>query len=112
VTGVDPMSNSTLTIPYGGAGMIDTSVEARFPIASIRTMPLGGVVFMDGGDVTNTPSELNLARLNWAAGLGLRLLTVVGPVRFDFGYRLNRTGPEDPEPLSKWAFHLSLGEAF
>jgi hypothetical protein len=39
-------------------------------------------------------------------------LTVVGPVRTDFGYRLNRTGPDDPEPLSKWAFHLSLGEAF
>jgi outer membrane protein assembly factor BamA len=112
VTGVDPLTHNTLTIPYGGAGMIDSSVEARFPIASIKKMPVGGVVFMDGGDVTEHPSDLNLARLNWAAGVGLRLLTIVGPVRADFGYRLNRTGPDDPEPLSKWAFHLSLGEAF
>lgn len=112
VTGVDPRSNSTITVPYGGAALLDTSFEARVPIMKIKNMPLNGVVFMDGGDVTNTISELDPSNLNWAAGLGLRLLTVVGPVRTDFGYRLNRTGPMDPEPLSKWAFHLSLGEAF
>ncbi|MFT3692772.1 MAG: BamA/TamA family outer membrane protein [Kofleriaceae bacterium] len=113
VTGVDPMTGgSAITIPYGGAAMLDSSFEARIPITKIKSMPLHGVVFMDGGDVTNSVSELDPSNLNWAAGLGLRLLTVVGPVRTDFGYRLNRTGPDDPEPLSKWAFHLSLGEAF
>ncbi|MEO8550147.1 MAG: BamA/TamA family outer membrane protein [Kofleriaceae bacterium] len=110
VTG--PVNGSTITVPYGGAGMLDTSIETRFPIMKIKTMPLNGVVFLDGGDVTNTPSELNLGNLNWAAGFGLRLLTIVGPVRFDFGYRLNRKGPMDPEPGTPWAFHLSLGEAF
>ena len=112
VTGLDPRVGSTITVPYGGAGEIDTSVEVRFPILTIKSMPLGGVVFMDGGDVTDKPSQLDLGNLNWAAGLGLRLLTIVGPVRVDFGYRLNRTTTDDPEPLSKWAFHLSLGEAF
>lgn len=112
VTGVDPRVGSTITVPYGGAGEIDTSLEVRFPIMKIKKMPLGGVVFLDGGDVTDKPSQLDPANLCWAAGLGLRLLTIVGPVRLDFGYRLNRTGPDDPEPLSKWAFHLSLGEAF
>lgn len=110
VTG--PVNGTTITVPYGGAGLIDTSVEARFPIMKIKSMPLNGVVFLDSGDVTNTPSELNLGNLNYAAGFGLRLLTIVGPIRFDFGYRLNRTGPMDPEPGSPWAFHLSLGEAF
>jgi outer membrane translocation and assembly module TamA len=37
---------------------------------------------------------------------------VIGAVRFDFGYRLNRTGPMEPEPNSHYAFHLSIGEAF
>ena len=42
----------------------------------------------------------------------LEPFTVIGAVRFDFGYRLNRTGPMEPEPNSHYAFHLSIGEAF
>ncbi len=110
VTG--PYMGSTITIPYGGAGMIETGLEARIPITTIRAMPLGGVVFLDGGDVTEAPSQLNVGNLNWAVGVGARLHTVIGPVRFDLGYRVNRTGPSDPEPGSKMAFHLSVGEAF
>lgn len=106
------VKGTPVTVPYGGAGMIDTSIEARIPIATIKTMPLHGVVFLDGGEVTDVASQLNPFQLDWAAGAGLRLLTVVGPVRADFGYRLNHTGSMDPAPLSKYAFHLSLGEAF
>jgi len=64
------------------------------------------------GDVTNAPGDLSLGNLNWAAGVGLRLVTIVGPIRADFGYRLNRKGPMDPEPNAPFAFHISLGEAF
>jgi outer membrane protein assembly factor BamA len=103
---------SFVTVPYGGGGMIDSSLEARFPIADIKKMGLGGVVFVDAGDVEETASQLALERLAVAAGVGLRLHTIVGPVRADFGYRLNRTGMDDPEPGSSFAFHLSLGEAF
>ena len=110
VTG--PVNGSTITVPYGGAGLIDNSVEARFPIATVKSMPLGGVVFLDGGDVTEKPSQLSLSALDYAVGFGLRLHTLIGPARFDFGYRLNHTGPTDPEPSSRYAFHLSLGEAF
>ncbi len=105
--------NGTATnIPYGGAALLDNSVEARFPIATVKEMPLGGVVFLDGGDVTESAAQLSLAKLNYALGFGLRLHTIIGPARFDFGYRLNRTGPMDPGVGSKFAFHLSLGEAF
>ena len=39
---VDPvMGGSGPSVPYGGAGLIDTGVEARVPITKIRTMPLG-----------------------------------------------------------------------
>jgi len=99
-------------VPIGGASLVDTGVENRMPLGSIRGMRLGGVAFLDGGDVTDTPSEMNLRHLHWAVGLGIRLFTVVGPIRFDVGYRLNRTGEGEPEPDSRWAFHLSLGEAY
>jgi outer membrane protein insertion porin family len=104
--------NGFLTVPYGGAGMIDTSVEARVPLTTVKTMPVHGVVFLDAGDVEETPQGINPNRLIYAVGLGLRVLTIVGPARADVGYRLNRTGPTDPDPGSVWAFHISLGEAF
>jgi outer membrane translocation and assembly module TamA len=78
----------------------------------VRDMPVGGVLFIDGGDVTETASELRLLHLCWAAGFGVRVHTIVGPVRADIGYRLNRMGPTDPEPGSTFACHISLGEAF
>jgi len=99
-------------VPYGGAGMIVTGVEARVPITKWRDMPLGVVVFLDGGDVTETPAELDPWHLHWAIGGGLRLNTLVGPVRLDVGYRLNRTGSMEPAPGSNFAYHLTIGEAF
>lgn len=100
------------SIPYGGGALLETSVEARFPITTVRKMPLGGVTFLDGGDVTETPDELDPWNLHWAAGVGLRLLTIVGPVRFDVAYRLNRKGGMNPDPESSWAFHFGIGEAY
>lgn len=111
----DGMVSGSAYVPYGGAGLFETSVEARVPITTFRTMPVGIVTFLDGGDVTNTPGELDFGNLNWAVGGGLRLLTAVGPVRFDVGYRLNRTdknNPNDPDPGQHFAYHLTIGEAF
>jgi outer membrane protein insertion porin family len=101
-----------LSEPIGGGGLFDSNVEVRSQLGTIKKMGVGGVVFLDGGDVTMTPSQLNLGHLNWAAGAGLRLFTIIGAVRFDFGYRLNRVGPMEAEPGAHYAFHLSLGEAF
>jgi outer membrane translocation and assembly module TamA len=100
------------SIPYGGGGLVDTSLEARIPLTTIKKMPLGAVTFLDGGDVTEKYTDLDYANLHWAAGLGLRLKTVIGPARLDFAWRLNRTGGMNPDPNSNWAFHLGIGEAF
>ncbi len=99
-------------VPFGGAAMIEAGIESRFPLTTWKTIPFGGVLFLDGGDVTREASELDPLNLHWAIGVGLRALTIVGPVRFDVAYRLNRLGPLEPAPGARFAFHLTLGEAF
>ncbi len=105
------VDGSIESVPIGGAELFETSFEVRSRLTKVKGMDLGGVTFLDGGDVTE-PNMLDLGNLHWAIGVGLRLFTVVGPVRADVGYRLNRTGPGNPEPGSHFAFHLSIGEAF
>lgn len=105
-------SGSYTSIPIGGGGLVDSSVELRAKLGHIKGMGVGGVTFLDGGDVQERLSDINLGNLHWAAGAGLRLYTIVGAVRLDVGYRLNRTGPMEPEPNSHYAFHLSIGEAY
>ncbi|HSK01972.1 MAG TPA: BamA/TamA family outer membrane protein, partial [Kofleriaceae bacterium] len=103
-------------VPYGGESMLESSVEARFPIATWREIGIGGVLFLDGGDVREELADVALRELHWAAGVGLRFRTLVGPIRADLGYRLNRfdrmPGSDAPASGSRFAFHLSLGEAF
>ena len=99
------------TVPIGGAELVEANLELRTRLTTIRGMGLGAVTFLDGGDVTMR-DQIDVMNLHWAAGAGLRLFTPVGPIRADLGYRLNRTGPTEPEPGSRFAFHLSIGEAY
>lgn len=99
-------------VPIGGAELFESNIELRTQLGHIKGMGVGGVTFLDGGDVVNDGEHVDLMNLHWAAGLGLRLFTIVGAVRADVGYRLNRTGFGEPDPGSHFAFHLSIGEAY
>jgi len=100
------------TVPIGGVELFESSFEVRSRIGTVKGMGLGGVAFLDGGDVVDTGQDIDLANLHWAAGLGLRLFTIIGAIRADLGYRLDRTGPMEPDPGSRFTFHLSIGEAY
>lgn len=100
------------SVPIGGAELFESNFEVRTRIGKVKGMGLGGVAFLDGGDVVDAGDSIDISHLHWAAGLGARLFTIVGAIRADFGYRLNRTGPMEPDPGSRFTFHLSIGEAF
>jgi outer membrane protein assembly complex protein YaeT len=93
--------------PEGGLSLVEGSVEYRFPIRE----PFEGVTFVDFGNVFENSFDLALDDLRYTAGVGLRYLTPVGPIRFDVGYQLN---PSDREEkfLNPYEFHFSIGQAF
>src|SRR3990170_5701199 len=89
--------------PIGGNSLLVGNFEIRFPIYK----DLGGVVFFDYGNVYKDEFDYKLDQLKYAPGAGLRYNTIIGPIRFDFGYALN------PEPgIRRYQFFFSIGQAF
>jgi len=79
------------------------SVELRFPIAG----DLGGVVFVDAGNVDSGSFSYNLGDLRVGVGPGIRYNTPVGPLRVDFGIALN---PRASDKFGRLDF--SIGQSF
>ncbi len=106
---ISPLSASGL--PIGGTSVAAFTTELRFPIWS----SLGGVVFLDAGNVWAENWTVRLDDLRYAAGTGLRYATPVGPVRVDFGYQLNPIEGllVNGQPQERrWRLHFSIGQAF
>lgn len=90
-------------IPLGGNAIALFNLEYRFPIfAALR-----GALFVDGGNVWSRIDRVDTDEFRWGAGVGLRYLTPVGPLRLDTGFNL------DPEPWEDdYEIFLTLGYAF
>lgn len=91
--------------PIGGMELLEGSLEWRFPLRQ----PVEGAVFSDFGDVAPAIGSLSWAETRYTVGVGLRWLTIVGPLRFDVGYELN---PPEPARFAPYQFHFSIGQAF
>ena len=90
--------------PLGGRSIFEVSAELRARI----TDTLGGVIFIDGGNVYDGEVPDLSTNLQWAAGFGARYFTTFGPLRLDFGFPLNgRDGVDD-----FMQFYISIGQAF
>jgi outer membrane protein insertion porin family len=95
----------------GGNKELIFNAEYTFPIVSAAR--LKGVIFYDAGRAFNenntfdepTRIRLNLLRQSW--GWGFRWLTPIGPLRFEWGYILDR------KPTDKTSqFEFSIGALF
>ena len=89
--------------PAGGGGLLLANLELRFPIAG----PVGGTLFVDGGNVWRDYRDVTPGEMKWGAGLGVRYFSPVGPLRLEIGWKLDREPFEDP-----YVWYFSLGNAF
>jgi outer membrane protein insertion porin family len=63
--------------------------------------------FLEAGNVYGLVSQVDLANLHYTAGLGLRYKSAFGPLRVDYGWKLNRRPLESAGEL-----HVTIGHAF
>ncbi|TVP77203.1 MAG: hypothetical protein EA352_04055 [Gemmatimonadales bacterium] len=80
--GLDP--DRVQARPTGGSAVLEGNLELRFPI---RNSDLGGVAFVDFGQVWAEPSDLDEGDIVFTPGIGLRYSTPIGPIRVDIAYR-------------------------
>jgi translocation and assembly module TamA len=87
----------------GGRSLIEGSAELRAKV----TDSIGLVGFVDAGYVGAESFPDFAEELKIGAGVGLRYLTGLGPIRGDVAIPLNR-GRDDPS----FAFYIGIGQAF
>ena len=92
-----------------------SSQQLEAVLAPSVTFP-GGIC--GDGRQPKLSSSVQFSKLHTAVGGGLRYKTVIGTIRADVGVRVNRTAPcepdgtPNPDPGSRVAFHISIGESF
>ncbi len=94
--------------PTGGDAVIIANAELRFPV----TRTLGGVAFLDGGNVFARMRQMDLGRVRGAAGFGVRYKSPIGPLRFDVGFKLDPRILGNGRRERRYALHISIGQAF
>ncbi len=89
--------------PIGGKSLLEGSLEARIKV----TDTIGVVPFFDVGTAFAKSYPDFGDNLQYAAGIGLRYYTSIGPIRADLAFPLNPREGDKPVVL-----YISLGQAF
>jgi len=105
-------------VPVGGKAFLTFNVELRQQLDQVLR-GFGVAAFLDGGQVWSTIRRLEDRELQFSTGAGVRYQTPIGPIRIDFGYKLNPTdfdlellpGVND-KASRRWRIHFSIGQAF
>ncbi|MFQ6671830.1 MAG: outer membrane protein assembly factor, partial [Candidatus Tectimicrobiota bacterium] len=89
----------------GGESRFVLNNQVRYPL--VEQINLSGVAFIDAGNVYEEIGDFDPFDLRYGTGVGVRLLSPIGPIGLDYGFKLDRLPGEE---LSE--FHLSLGSQF
>lgn len=89
--------------PGGGEALLLLNQEYRVPL----WRALRGVVFYDAGNTYEIGTDLDPTDLRHVLGTGLRFETPIGPLRFEYGRKLDRRDGE-----SSGEFFVAIGAAW
>jgi outer membrane translocation and assembly module TamA len=90
--------------------VIEASLEGRFPLPlTIYDKKLGGVVFMDAGNVYLKARDIDLGQLKYSPGAGLRYLSPIGAIGVDVAFPVNRISYSHDLP---YQIHFTIGYGF
>lgn len=89
--------------PTGGNAFLMQNLELRTSVWK----GIGLVAFLDGGNVWTNVEDIDPKDWKFTTGIGLRYKTPVGPLRIDYGHKLDRVEGE-----SSGEIHFSIGHAF
>ena len=102
-----PNTISSNGFPIGGNALLIMNAELRVSVWK----EFGAAIFVDGGNVFNRVTEFDLGELRGSYGVGLRYRSPIGPIRLDFGFKMDRRTLggklEPPRVLS-----FSIGQVF
>ncbi len=90
-------------LAVGGNALALANLDWRFPISGA----LGGVAFIDAGNVWADWSRYDSSDIKLGAGVGIRYASPVGPLRLEIGWKLDREPFED-----SYVVFFSLGNPF
>jgi len=88
----------------GGKLLLLMNAELRIPLIWLFVAE----IFIDGGNVWRNKSDFNPHDIKFTSGLGLALLTPLGPIRIDYGYKLMKEASDRTND----AYHLGFYFAF
>jgi outer membrane protein insertion porin family len=96
----------------GGDVFVNPRVELRVPLTeSVQT-----ALFLDSGNLWADPDSIDVSKLRYAIGSGVRIGTPIGPLVFDYGFNVERVLDKFDSSRQRqryWeslgAFHFSIG---
>ena len=96
-----PVDRSGEAIGGLSTGLLSTELVHPF------VGPTRLVAFFDAGNVWETHNAYDLSDLRYGAGIGIRVITPLGPLRLDVGYKLDKKSGERPREV-----HFGIGSSF
>ena len=93
--------------PIGGEAVMEFSIEGRFPLPIYEK--IGGVVFIDAGNVFPRIHNLDLGQLKYSPGFGVRYLSPIGAIGVDIAFPTNRINYQQDSP---YQIHFTVGYGF
>jgi len=102
-TETDNVAPDLIGLPKGGKLMLLSNLEIRRSLF----WRFGGAAFTDIGNVSYNVKDFKLNKIESSAGFGLHFFTPIGPIRFDWAFRVKKQ-----LDLGDGGWHLTILYAF